>query len=106
MSTTRPKAQIRPPTGAASFVAQGDARLVHESTGQSPGSSSRPAGNEGTSRRGVVSRKRKGDLDRITAYLPYELGAELRMHCAGHRIELSEAIAEAVRVWLDRGTAK
>jgi hypothetical protein len=47
-----------------------------------------------------VNRKRKGDLDRVTAYLPYELGAELRMRCAGQRIELSEAVAEAVRAWL------
>lgn len=52
--------------------------------------------------KGVVSRIRKGDLDRVTAYLPVELGAELRMRCAGKRIELSEAIAEAVRAWLDR----
>lgn len=46
------------------------------------------------------------DLDRVTAYLPYELGAELRMRCAGQRIELSEAVAEAVRAWLQRGTQK
>lgn len=52
------------------------------------------------SRRGVVSRVRKGDLDRVTAYLPYELGAELRLRCAGKRIELSEAVAEALRAWL------
>jgi hypothetical protein len=50
----------------------------------------------------VVSRKRKGDLDRVTAYLPYELGAELRIRCAGQRIELSEAMTEAVRAWLDQ----
>lgn len=101
MSPTRPKAQIRPPTGAASFIAQGDARPINQSTSSLGDSSSRAAAGESTGRRGVVSRKRKGDLDRVTAYLPYELGAELRMRCASQRIELSEAVAEAVRAWLD-----
>jgi hypothetical protein len=99
--STRPKSQIRPPSGAAAFVGGSSAssaasRPVNQSTSSSEGST------EGSSRRGVVSRKRKGDLDRVTAYLPYELGAELRMRCAGQRIELSEAIAEAVRAWLAR----
>jgi len=98
--STRPKAQIRPPSGAASFIAQGEARPANQSTSRSVNPSTGAAVAEGTSRRGVVSRKRKGDLDRVTAYLPYELGAELRMRCAGQRIELSEAVAEAVRAWL------
>ena len=51
-------------------------------------------------RKGVVSRVRKGDLDRVTAYLPVELGTQLRMACAAQRIELSEAIADALRDWL------
>ena len=51
-------------------------------------------------RKGVVSRVRKGDLDRVTAYLPVELGAQLRVACATQRIELSEAIADALRAWL------
>jgi hypothetical protein len=42
----------------------------------------------------VVTRVHKGDLDRITAYLPVELGTKLRMTCAAQRIELSEAIAD------------
>ena len=96
--SAKPKVQIRPPSSAAAFVAQGDTRpsgspnqLVNQST-RKPSAA--------TSRKGVVSRVRKGDLDRVTAYLPVELGAELRMRCAGKRVELSEAMAEAVRDWL------
>jgi hypothetical protein len=110
-NTNRPKAQIRLPSGAAAFVAQGSAQLVNQSTGESVDEPTTPpvrqapaARSEATSRRGVVNRKRKGDLDRVTAYLPYELGAELRMRCAGQRIELSEAVAEAVRAWLVKAT--
>jgi hypothetical protein len=56
-------------------------------------------------RKGVVSRVRKGDLDRVTAYLPVELGTQLRMTCAAQRIELSEAIADALREWLPKHKA-
>jgi hypothetical protein len=56
-------------------------------------------------RKGVVSRVRKGDLDRVTAYLPVELGTQLRMACAAQRIELSEAIADALRDWLAKQKA-
>lgn len=48
----------------------------------------------------MVTRVHKGDLDRVTAYLPVELGTKLRMTCAAQRIELSEAIADALRDWL------
>lgn len=69
---------------------QDDAPKAQPSEQESP----RPA------RKGVVSRVHKGDLDRVTAYLPIELGTKLRMTCAAQRIELSEAIAAAVRDWL------
>lgn len=111
MSAPRPKAQIRLPSGAADFVAQGETRLVNQSTSaladqttSTPMRPAPPAVRSEASRRGVVNRKRKGDLDRVTAYLPYDLGAELRMRCAGQRIELSEAVAEAVRAWLAKAT--
>jgi hypothetical protein len=100
MSKPKPKAQIRPPSAhdVSAFVAQGDAR---------PGPAAGPLVNKSTrrpdapaARKGVVSRVRKGDLDRITAYLPVDLGVELRTRCAAGRLELSEAIAEAVRDWL------
>jgi len=96
----KPKVQIRSPSSAvvADFVAQGDTR-PNALTSQ-PVNKSTKQPKATTSRKGVVSRVRKGDLDRVTAYLPVELGAELRMHCAGKRIELSEAIADAVRAWL------
>ena len=109
MSTSRPKAQIRLPSGAAAFVSQGSAQLVNQSTSELDNQATTPSARqapparaEAPSRRGVVNRKRKGDLDRVTAYLPYELGAELRMRCAGQRIELSEAVAEAVKAWLKK----
>jgi len=57
------------------------------------------------SRRGLVARVRKGDLDRITAYLPVALGDQLRMRCAVLRVDLSEAIADAVQTWLDKNRA-
>lgn len=54
--------------------------------------------------RGVVRRVRKGDLDRITAYLPLELGSRVRAYCAVNRIEMSEAIGHALEAWLaERG---
>jgi hypothetical protein len=79
MTTQRPKAKIRRP---------------------STGGSAEPPSTKTPARKGVVSRVRKGDLDRVTAYLPVELGAQLRMTCARQRIELSEAIAHALREWL------
>lgn len=54
----------------------------------------------GESRRGIVKRARKGELDRITAYLPVELGEQVRMYCAGHRVDMSEVIAKALREWI------
>jgi hypothetical protein len=54
----------------------------------------------GESRRGIVKRARKGELDRITAYLPVELGEQVRIYCAGHRVDMSEVIAKALREWI------
>lgn len=54
----------------------------------------------GEPRRGIVKRARKGELDRITAYLPVELGEQVRIYCAGHRVEMSEVIAKALREWI------
>jgi len=47
-----------------------------------------------------VKRARKGELDRITAYLPVELGEQVRIYCAGHRVDMSEVIAKALRDWI------
>jgi hypothetical protein len=79
----RPKTSTR----AAANTSSGDRRA------RKPG---------GPARKGVVSRVHKGDLDRVTAYLPVELGTKLRMTCALQRIELSEAIADALRDWLTK----
>jgi hypothetical protein len=52
--------------------------------------------------RGVISRAGKGDVDRITAYLPFDFGQQVRMACLRRRIELSEGIYEALQAWLTR----
>ena len=59
-----------------------------------------PSGSAGPRPRNLISRVNKGELDRVSAYLPADLGRKLRMTCAGERIEISEAIADAVRAWL------
>jgi hypothetical protein len=64
--------------------------------------SSPVAQSTGEPRRGIVQRARKGELDRITAYLPLELGEQVRLYCAGHRVEMSAVIADALREWLTR----
>lgn len=96
-SSKRPKAQIRAPASAAAFVAEGDSRPKRSTSASVNQSTKRP---KEVARRGVVSRVRKGDLDRVTAYLPVEVGAQLRLICVVRRIELSEAIAEALKPWL------
>jgi len=57
------------------------------------------------SKRGLVTRRQKGELDRVTAYLPLELGRRLRAHCAQHRVELSATVAQAMEAWL-RGSGE
>lgn len=93
MTTKKPKASIRAPSGNAlnAFVASGTTASVDQST-------TRPSGKRA---KGLVQRVTKGELDRVTAYLPADLGYELRMRCTSKRIELSEAIADAVRRWID-----
>ncbi len=110
--SARPKAQIRPPAGAAAFIAQADNRPVPEATSPLVDQSTSRLVDQSAGarvaespRRGAITRKRKGELDRVTGYLPYELGDQLRMHCAAHRLELSAAMTEAVREWLDRRNA-
>jgi hypothetical protein len=90
-------AQIRPRADDASFVAGGESRPTRSTSASVNQSTKRP---KEVARLGVLTRVRKGDLDRVTAYLPVELGAQLRMFCAVRRIELSEAIAEALNPWL------
>ena len=42
----------------------------------------------------------KDDADRIAAYIPKELAQELRLRCVTDRRALSDAVTEAVRMWL------
>lgn len=97
----RPTVEIRRPSREAmnAFVASGTTAPVHQST-------SAPVDQTTTRRvdkpaKGIVNRRTKGQLDRVTAYLPLSLGIQLRTTCAARRVELSEAIAAAVRQWLD-----
>lgn len=90
---TKPKAVIRKPGDVAKFVEQGDSRPLASAPPEQSGS---------VARRGLVSRVRKGDLDRVTAYLPVDMGIQLRRACVDKRIELSEAIADALRPWLEK----
>jgi hypothetical protein len=92
-SSKRARPQVRPPRGADVFVMAAD----------KPRPAPKASGG-GRKRRGVLARPR-GEVDRITAYLPLELGQRLRVHCVGERVELSIAIAEAIEAYLGRGKA-
>jgi hypothetical protein len=54
----------------------------------------------GERRKGVVKRSRKGDLDRVTSYLPMDVGHRLRSYAGCNRQDLSEVITEALRRFL------
>jgi hypothetical protein len=83
------RAQIRAPRAAEAFVRQqAKERPANQST-------SRPD----DKRRAIVVRPSGKEQDKITAYLPVELGSWLRGHCAIKRKELSVAIAEAIVLW-------
>ena len=44
----------------------------------------------------TVQRKDGRELRRMTVYLPADLAARLRVHCAGRDVDVSEVVAEAV----------
>ena len=41
--------------------------------------------------------------DRISAYLPPNMAEELRVRCARERRSVSDAVTEAIKVWLEKG---
>lgn len=88
------------PAGAGDFIARGDERPSAATPAAVIAVPSAPKPAPASKRKGLVQRVKKGDLDRVTAYLPAELGERLRVHCAVHRVELSQAVAEAVDGWL------
>lgn len=90
MSRQHSRAQIRAPRAAEAFVRQAEKRPANQST-------SRPADQD--KRRAIVVRPSGKEQDKITAYLPVELGSWLRGHCAVRRKELSVAVAEALVLW-------
>ena len=80
------------PEGGEAFIAKGDERPAMAAVKPAP--SAKP-------RRGLVQRVRKGELDRVTAYLPKELGERLRVHSALQRADMSAVIAAALESYLD-----
>lgn len=94
MSQAKPKVQLRLPPSPAEFVARGDerpaARAPRRADAQTP------------KRRNVVQRAEGRRVDRFSVYLPEALGQQLREACVRHRVEISEAVAAAVRAWLAR----
>jgi|GEM_PF-3070391 len=105
MSPAKPKPSVKPrKPGKAVSPAAADAfegRLAgrENAIAGSRSTRQRVAESVGESRRGIVKRARKGELDRITAYLPVDLGEQVRIYCAGHRVDMSEVIAKALRDW-------
>lgn len=105
MSPSKPRVTPRKPglsvdpAKAAAFEDQLEHR---ERSTASDKSTSTPVAQSLTTerRKGLVQRARKGELDRITAYLPVELGEQVRIYCATHRSEMSAVIADALRAWL------
>lgn len=95
MSRRRPTATVRGPKPAQAVLrvagAEGEAPRV------------KWAGAKGSAR-GLVQRS-TGEAYRVVAYLPPDLGRELRVHCAAQLAELSGTVTAAVRQWLAGGGA-
>jgi hypothetical protein len=64
----------------------------------------KPTGVKGSAR-GLVHRRRKAELDRVTSYLPKAIGEKLRSHCASRRVEMSTVVAQALERLFDGGAA-
>lgn len=56
-------------------------------------------------KRGLVTRAKMAQPDRIIAYLDQALGKQLRQHCLDTRAELSATVGVAVRSFLRSGEA-
>jgi len=54
-------------------------------------------------KRGLVTRARMAQPDRVIAYLEQTLGRQLRQHCLDTRAELSSTVGNAVRLYLRSG---
>ena len=70
------------------FVRGADAQTSRRSNAQTSGGKS--------SNKAVVKRVDGRELRRMTVYLPTDLAARLRVHCAEADIDLSEFVARAV----------
>jgi len=64
----------------------------------------KPTGVKGSAR-GLVHRRRKAELDRVTSYLPKALGEKLRAHCTARRVEMSSVVADALERHFAGGAA-
>jgi len=91
----RPEHRLRAPSQASQALAK-------EAFMSTPARQAEPSA--GTK---LHPRKRKGGaMDRVAGYVPAELGAELRSTAAAHRLELSQALTEAVQLWLAKQKRK
>jgi hypothetical protein len=54
-------------------------------------------------KRGLVTRARMAQPDRVIAYLEQSLGRQLRQHCLDTRAELSATLGHAARLYLRSG---
>ena len=62
------------------------------------------AGSKGGSK---LRRSGETPMERLSIYVPEALVTKLRVHCAGARQSISDAVSEALDQWLDRaGTAR
>lgn len=98
----KPVVKPRKPGAKATAADAFESRLARrESAISGKKSTKKPVAESiGESRRGIVKRARKGELDRITAYLPVDLGEQVRIYCAAHRVDMSDVIARALRDWI------
>jgi hypothetical protein len=87
----RVKAQVRAPRAMEALV-RATKRAANQSTSASVDQPARG--------RGLVTRPSGREQDKVTAYLPVELGGRLRAYCATERMELSVAMAEALEAYL------
>lgn len=44
---------------------------------------------------GIIKRK-KGDMDAVTVYLPRDIGDRVRVHCASQRVTVSQFVTSAI----------
>ncbi|MDK3159880.1 hypothetical protein QPK87_25440 [Kamptonema cortianum] len=54
----------------------------------------------------MVARRDDPNYGQLSGYIPKELVDEFKIECIRRDIQKGDALAEAVRLWLDRGQPK